>query len=248
MNFQMPLRRRDMLATSAVALTGLGLSRSSRALAATGFRSSQADFRSRIDCGERHRFCQLDRGRRCQAEEGIGGSPQRHGHARRDRRQTFTVAERYRALLDVGAAAGVVPQIELWGFSTNLSRLGEVMFVATEAAHPDACVLPDVYHIYKGGSDFAGLKMLDGNAVPVFHMNDYPAEPSREEMKDADRVYTGDGVAPLTDILRTLRDAGGQTVLSLELFNPNYWKQPALEVAKTGLEKMKESVAIAMSQ
>jgi len=33
-------------------------------------------------------------------------------------------AERYRALLEAGAQAGVAPQLELWGFSKNLNRLG----------------------------------------------------------------------------------------------------------------------------
>jgi len=32
---------------------------------------------------------------------------------------------------------------------------------------------------------------------------------------------------------------GGTKVLSLELFNETYWKQDALQVAKTGLQKMK---------
>ncbi len=155
----------------------------------------------------------------------------------------FTVAERYRALLELGSEMGVVPQIELWGFSKNLSRLGEVVFVATEASHPDACILPDVYHIFRGGSRFEGLGLLDGDAVQVFHINDYPAEPPREQLNDSDRVYPGDGVAPLSDILRMLRDAGGQTVLSLELFNKTYWKQPADVVARRGLESMKAAVA-----
>ena len=68
--------------------------------------------------------------------------------------------------------------------------------VCVEASHPKACLLPDVYHIFKGGSDFGGLALLDDNAIQVFHMNDYPAEPAREQMKDAHRVYPGDGVAP----------------------------------------------------
>ena len=34
--------------------------------------------------------------------------------------------------------------------------------------------------------------------------------------------------------------------LSLELFNPNYWKQDGLEVAKTGLEKTKAAVTKAL--
>ena len=34
-------------------------------------------------------------------------------------------AERYRTLLEAGAQIGVVPQLELWGFSKNLGRLSE---------------------------------------------------------------------------------------------------------------------------
>jgi len=43
----------------------------------------------------------------------------------------------------------------------------------------------------------------------------------------------------MNDILRLLRATGTQMVLSLELFNRKYWAQDALEVAKTGLAKMK---------
>jgi 2-keto-myo-inositol isomerase len=156
-------------------------------------------------------------------------------------------AERYRALLELGAEMGVVPQLELWGFSPNLSRLGEVAYVATEAGHPDACLLLDVYHIYKGGSDFAGLRMINGHAMHVLHINDYPAAPPRESINDRDRVYPGDGVAPLPRILRTLHDSGFRGMLSLELFNPEYWKQDAELVVKTGLEKIKASVAAAFA-
>jgi 2-keto-myo-inositol isomerase len=85
--------------------------------------------------------------------------------------------------------------------------------------------------------------MLSGHAVQVFHMNDYPADPPRDKIADKDRVYPGDGVAPLTQILRDLFAAGFCGVLSLELFNPEYWKQDALLVARTGLEKMKGAVA-----
>lgn len=155
----------------------------------------------------------------------------------------FAAAERYAKLLELGEKMGVVPQVEVWGFSKNLSRLGETLFVAVESGHPKACILPDVYHIFKGGSDFGGLNLLSGPAVQVFHMNDYPAEPAREKMKDADRVYPGDGVAPLDRILGGLKRKNSPVALSLELFNPTYWKQDALVVAQTGLAKMKAAVA-----
>jgi 2-keto-myo-inositol isomerase len=151
-------------------------------------------------------------------------------------------AERYRALLELGDRIGVVPQAEVWGFSKTLGRLGEAAFVAIESGHPQACVLPDVYHLYKGGSSFTGLKLLSAAAVHVIHVNDYPADPPRETITDAHRVYPGDGVAPLSDVFRALRDTGFDGVLSLELFNRDYWKQDALAVARTGLDKTRAAV------
>jgi len=125
-------------------------------------------------------------------------------------------AERYRMLLELGDEMGVVPQVEVWGSSKNLHRLGQSMFVVIESGHPKACLLPDVYHIYKGGSDFNGLKLLSPRAIQVFHLNDYPAD--------------------------DLHANGNRAVLSLELFNPTYWKQDPLMVAKAGLAKMKAAV------
>ncbi len=151
-------------------------------------------------------------------------------------------AERYRALLELGDQFGVVPQIEVWGFSKNLHRLGQSMYVVIESGHPKACLLPDVFHIYKGGSDFHGLKTISARAIQVFHLNDYPADPPRDAARDSDRVFPGDGVAPLDQIIADLHANGSHAVLSLELFNPTYWKQDPLSVAKTGLAKMKAAV------
>jgi len=161
--------------------------------------------------------------------------------------ELFQAAKRYRALLDLGHQMGVAPQIEVWGFSKNLSRLGETVFVAVESGHRDACLLLDVYHIYKGGSDFNGIKLLGGSGMHVFHVNDYPESPPRETITDAERVYPGDGVAPLKQLFRDLHDAGFGGMLSLELFNRGYWEQDPLEVARTGLEKTRAAVQSALS-
>lgn len=152
-------------------------------------------------------------------------------------------AKRYRALLEAGDSIGVVPQLELWGFSKNLNRLGECACVAIEAGHPKACVLLDVYHLYKGGSDIPGIALLNGNAVHVLHMNDYPADPPRATIDDSHRVFPGDGIGPVTEILRMLRDIGGEKALSVELFNRKYWAMDATEIAKAALDKMKAAVA-----
>ena len=151
-------------------------------------------------------------------------------------------AERYRAALELGRTLGIVPQLEFWGASANLSRLDQCLYVAARAGHPDACVLADVYHLHRGGSDPASLRQLSRSAAYTLHMNDYPARP-RETLTDADRVWPGDGVAPLRDILGAYVQNRANLWLSIELFNPEYWKRPAAETARTGLEKMKAAVA-----
>ncbi|MCR4411748.1 MAG: sugar phosphate isomerase/epimerase [Thermoguttaceae bacterium] len=156
------------------------------------------------------------------------------------------VAQRYRTILELGRQTGVVPQLELWGGSKTLRRLGEVAFVLVEAAHPDACAVLDAFHIYRGGSDFSGLRHFNGQRMHVFHMNDYPADPPREKISDQYRVFPGDGVAPLVQVLRDLHASGFRGMLSLELFNPTYFKQDPLEVARTGLAKVQAVVAKAI--
>lgn len=152
------------------------------------------------------------------------------------------VAERYRALLELGDATGVVPQVEVWGFSRTLGTLGDAARVAIAADHPSACILADVFHLHKGGSGFHGLRLLSKNALHVFHINDFPADPPRQTVTDADRVYPGDGVAPLGRVFRDLHAIGFDGVLSVELFNRSYWRQDASTVLRTALGKLRALV------
>jgi sugar phosphate isomerase/epimerase len=156
------------------------------------------------------------------------------------------IAARYGRLLKLGRTFGVTPQLELWGRAPVLRRLGEVAYVLVEAGDPSACAVLDVIHIYTGGSPLAGLRAFNGSSLHVFHLNDYPAQPGRDRVTDAMRVYPGDGVAPLDEILRNLRAIGFRGFLSLELFNEIYWRQPAGTVARVGLEKMRAAVARAL--
>ena len=154
----------------------------------------------------------------------------------------FKVGERYRELLELGRQTGVRPQMEIWGASV-FHHIGQAMMAIAVANDPDVRILPDVYHLFRGNSGFENLKMLDGKMIEVFHMNDYPGNMAREQMEDKDRVYPGDGIAPLKQIIADLKAMDGEKILSLELFNREYWKQDPLTVAKTGIEKMRAFTA-----
>ncbi|CCG99181.1 4-hydroxyphenylpyruvate dioxygenase [Fibrella aestuarina BUZ 2] len=153
------------------------------------------------------------------------------------------VAERYHALLELGKQMGVTPQLELWGFAKNLNRLSDVLFVAAEANHPNARLLLDIYHLYKGGSGLTALPLVGKPAVEVFHVNDYPATLTPAQITDADRVFPGDGVAPIRDALAMIKNPDRPVVLSLEVFNKGYYAQPADVVAKTAYQKMRALIS-----
>ncbi|MBR4170530.1 MAG: sugar phosphate isomerase/epimerase [Kiritimatiellae bacterium] len=153
------------------------------------------------------------------------------------------LAERYRAVLELGASMGVRPLLEFWGASANLSRLDEAIAVAAASEHRDAAVLADVYHTYRGGCSVEGFRFLTAATLPVLHLNDYPASPERTQQKDADRVWPGDGIAPWRRIFEILRVNSCYPWLSLELFHAAYCQTTPLETVRTGLEKMRKLIA-----
>jgi len=154
----------------------------------------------------------------------------------------FSVGEKFATLIDLGKETGVTPQLEFWGAS-RFFHIGQALMASAVANKAGARILADVYHLFRGNSGFDSLKMIDGSMIEVFHMNDYPGSIPREQQGDKDRIYPGDGVAPLKQILTDLKNMKGPKILSLELFNREYWAQDPLQVAKTGLEKMKKVVS-----
>lgn len=156
-------------------------------------------------------------------------------------------AQHYKEILQLGRKYNVMPLLEFWGASGTLYNFSQALAIAAATDDADARILPDVYHLFRGGSGFNCLGLVNGKVIDVIHMNDYPGKPAAEQT-DSDRVYPGDGVAPIKQILQSLKKIGGTKILSLELFNEAYWKQDALLVAKTGLQKMQRLVNEVMTE
>ena len=77
----------------------------------------------------------------------------------------------------------------------------------------------------------AGVPPASG-AIEVGHVHfqDVPDEP-RELLDNTTRFIPGDGVSPLTTILRKLADKGYAGALSVELFLPRFQQGDPFEVA-----------------
>ena len=152
----------------------------------------------------------------------------------------------YRAALELGEQMSVQPLFELWGTHPQFGPLRNGIYVTVATGRPDASLLLDVFHLYKSGTPFTALRQINGGALHVIHINDYPQAADPSTLNDGNRIYPGDGVAPFRQILRDLRDNGFRGCFSLELFNRDYWAKSADENLKTGLEKIRGVVHAAL--
>jgi sugar phosphate isomerase/epimerase len=156
-------------------------------------------------------------------------------------------ARYYHEALELGEKMGVQPLLELWGTHPVLGPLSHGIYVTVASGRADASLLLDVFHLYKSGTPFAGLRQISGGSLHVMHFNDYPLATDSSTLNDSSRIYPGDGAAPLQHLLRDLRDNGFHGYLSLELFNRDYWARSADENLKTAMEKIRATVRLAMA-
>lgn len=152
------------------------------------------------------------------------------------------VADRYREIIEIGMNEFNLNPALVFVKYFPMKTMGQAAAVALDANHPKAMIIPDVFHMYISEGGFEGLKLIQGDMIAIFQFNDAPASPSFPELGDEHRVYPGDGILPLPEILTDLKATGFKGCVSLELYNPEYWKQDLYQVAETGLRKTLEVI------
>ncbi|WP_422081183.1 sugar phosphate isomerase/epimerase family protein [Ulvibacterium sp.] len=200
------------------------------------------------DAGERKKAIDQLR-EEMQITAGLGGTyiaAPVQGITSLDRTQYDAYAERYAAILQLGDETGVTPIMELWGMGA-LNKVADCAQIAIASGHPKATILLDFYHVYRGGNDWDTIDILNGRKLPVIHMNDYPATPAYDRLKDSDRILPGEGVCPFDSVIPKLYDAGFRGGFSVELFNKGYWEtMDAKTLLKHSYEKAHRTVQKAL--
>ena len=149
-------------------------------------------------------------------------------------------ADRYRDIIEMGINDYKLNPALVFVKYFPIKTMGQAVGIALDANHPKAMIIPDVYHMYISEGGFEGIKLLSGDMIAIFQFNDSPASPPLAELKDEHRVYPGDGILPLTQIFKDLKGTGYKGCISLEMYNPTYWKENLQMVAETGLRKTLE--------
>lgn len=70
--------------------------------------------------------------------------------------------------------------------------------------HPNVKLLIDTFHFHAGVSKLSDIEALKTGEVSWVHINDVPESVPRELLDDFDRVYVGEGVMPLPQILHAI--------------------------------------------
>jgi 2-keto-myo-inositol isomerase len=115
--------------------------------------------------------------------------------------------------------------------SSFISTLTTLLQMTRAAAHPNMRALFDCYHFWSGLNKLEDLDLIRPGEIAHVHFQDVPDMP-RELLDNTTRLIPGDGVSPLTTILRKLADKGYAGPLSVELFLPKFQQGDPFEVAR----------------
>lgn len=115
--------------------------------------------------------------------------------------------------------------------SSYISTLTTLLKMTRAAAHPNVAPLLDCYHFWSGNNKLEDLDLIRPGEIGHVHFQDVPDMP-RELLDSTTRFIPGDGIAPLTTILRKLSDKGYAGPLSVELFLPKFQQADPFELAK----------------
>jgi 2-keto-myo-inositol isomerase len=147
-------------------------------------------------------------------------------------------AATYGALVDAAAQYGVGVAFEFMGFPWAAVRdVAGALNVVGRASRPKTGIIIDTAHFYSGGSIVESIRTMDPDKLVVLHINDVESGVAKPDILDGHRLYPGDGVVPLDDILGAAQAIGWDGVLSVELFREEYWRLDPLSVAGEAKEK-----------
>ena len=140
-------------------------------------------------------------------------------------------ADNMRAVGETVKQFNMTAMAEFLRTSTFISTLPTLLKMTRAAAHPNMSPMLDCYHFWSGLSKFEDLELIRPGEIAHVHFQDVPDMP-RELLDSTTRFIPGDGISPLTRILRKLAGKGYAGSLSVELFLPKFQRGDPFEVAR----------------
>jgi len=140
------------------------------------------------------------------------------------------VVDNMRRVGETAKPFNMTVSVEFVRASLYMSTLLTALKVTREAAHPNFGVMFDFYHFWSGLNKLEDLDQIRPGEIQHVHFQDVPDMP-RELLDNSTRFIPGDGVSPLSAMLRKLAEKGYAGPLSVELFLPRFQQGNPYEIA-----------------
>jgi sugar phosphate isomerase/epimerase len=160
--------------------------------------------------------------------------------------RSLNVAQGFGARVDLDRAAealaGVCDRAREHGLLVTLEYLPwsgipdakTALAIVERTGRPNATLMIDAWHSFRGSTDDAQLRALPGARVGSVQLDDAPAEPWPDLVAEtlAARLLPGEGAIPLVRWLRILDEIGSRAPLGVEVFSETLDALPPVEVGR----------------
>lgn len=151
-------------------------------------------------------------------------------------------AECLKQLCDIADRYGIRVGFEMIGFPRfSVNNFADAYEIVQAVGRDNIGCVIDMYHFYINGSSIEDLRKADGSKIFMVHIEDVANKPVGTFDSDADRLMPGDGVFPMREFFRALKETGYNDIVSIELFNPDIWEwdpEKAIRISKEKIEKV----------
>ena len=140
-------------------------------------------------------------------------------------------------LADQAEPYGVKLAYEFVGYpNCSVNTFGQTYEIVKAVNRDSVGLVLDCFHFHAMGSKIEDLKKADPKKIFIFHIDDSEDYPVGA-LRDDKRLWPGEGVIDLDQILSTLKQIGYSEMVSVELFRPEYWDWEIEKTIKVGKEK-----------
>jgi len=160
--------------------------------------------------------------------------------------RSLNVAQGFGTSVDVDRAAealaGVCGRAQEYGLLVTLEYLpwsgipdlATALAIVERSGRPNATLMIDTWHTFRGPTDEAQLRSLPGARVGSVQINDAPAEPAGDLVTETlnARLLPGEGAIPLVRWLRILAAIGSRAPIGVEVFSRALDALPPVEVGR----------------
>jgi len=153
-------------------------------------------------------------------------------------------ADAFAALCDRAARHGLLVHLEFMPWS-RIPDAGSAWEIARRAERPNAGIVVDSWHFFRGNPDWKALARIPGDRVTAVQLADAPSRPDPDRIRETlhGRLLPGEGELDLPRLVAALREIGADAPLGAEVFSDALHALEPDEVARRAGDCMRSLVA-----